>query len=440
MSPEMLSLIGILCGLATLIIIAYRGVVVLLVAPIAAVVVIVFAGLPIIETLTGPFMTSYASFAKNNYLIFFCSAILGKMLGDSGAARGIGHAVADWIMKVPGGHERFLAVCAVTVINAILSLGGIGSYVLVFTMLPITKNLFERLDVPWHMFVCSSFGSGTITLTMLPGSPAITNLVPTTYLGTTAMAAPTLGLIATVITIFMGLAYFEFIIKKADREHEGFLPTGARISASYQEVVTKPPQPFLKSIFPTAVLLVVMNVFGQSPITAMLAAMAAVYILFRREFSSIKKTVSEGAGNGVAALASICSVVAFAGVVSSTPGYKLVVASLDKVPGPPIFQLVVAANVIAAITGSATGGLGITMEQLSGKFLSMGMNPEVIHRIGAMSASCFDSLPHNGSINNTLTVVHLTHKEAFKHYWWTCNVIPFITTIIVAVIAQYGVV
>ena len=58
----------------------------------------------------------------------------------------------------------------------------------------------------------------------------------------------------------------------------------------------------------------------------------------------------------------------------------------------------------------------------------------------AMASTGFDNLPHNGSINNTLTVVHLTHKEAYKHYWWSNTVIPVIGTVLTAVIAQFGVV
>lgn len=440
MGADLVSLLGIVLGLIVLIIVAYKGVEVLLVAPIAAVVVASFSGNNILDMMTGSFMDTFANFAKNNYLIFICSAILGKLLGDSGAARGIGYAIAEWILKYSGGNEKFLALCAVTFLNGLLSLAGVGSYVLVFTMLPITKSLFERLDVPWHMFTCASFGSGTITLTMLPGSPAVPNLIPIPYLDTTPMAGATLGLIATFIATLMCLVYFKLIIDKANREKEGFLLTGARIAKSYQDTLDISPQPLFKSLFPTIVLLVVMNVLKQSPVTSMVITMITIIILFRKELTHLKKSVTEGANNGVKALASICSVVGFGGIVASTSGYQYIVTLLDKVPGPPIFQMIVAVNIIAAVTGSPSGGLGIAMEQLSGKFLSAGINPQVIHRLSAMSASCLDSLPHSGSINNTLTVVQLTHREAYKHYWWTNVVIPLITTIIVAVFAQYGVV
>lgn len=439
MSPEIISLIGILLSLALLIFLAYRGVSILIIGPIASAALILISGLPFIESMSGPYMASYASFAKNNFLIFFCSAIMGKLMGDSGCARGIGFAIIKIIKHAPG-NKKFLAICALTLINALLSMGGVGSYVLVFTMVTIAISVCKDLDVPWHVFSCYSFGSGTLTLSMVPGSPSVVNLIPMAYLGTTPNAAPTLGWISTGIALIMGLMYFRYIVYKAEKEGEGFLETGSEILKVYKEDSEAPVPPFWKSIIPIIILLVLMNGFNQSPITAMLVSMASVYLLFSKNFKDIKQTLTEGANNSVAALASICSVVAYAGIVAKTPGYNMVIAGLDKIPLPPIFQMVVAVNVIAGITGSTSGGLGIAMEQLSKKYLAMGINPEVIHRISAMSASGLDSLPHNGSINNTLAVVKLTHKQAYKHYWWTNVVIPVIVTFIAAFIAQFGIV
>ena len=273
MRIELISLAGILISLALLILMTYRGVSVLVIAPVCSVIVILSAGMPLMDTLMDGYMTSYADFVKNYFFIFFCSAILGKMMSDSGAARGIGVAIAGLAQRATG-HEKLLALLAVVLINALLSLGGVGSYVIVFTMMTICKSLFEKLDMPWHMYTCSSFGSGVLTLGMMPGSPSAVNIIPTTYLGTTVRAAPVLGFIGSGITLLLGIAYFQYIIAKAEREHEGFLPTGRRIKEAYQEDDQSDPPPFWKSILPTAVLLVVMNVLGWPPVVSMAAAMA----------------------------------------------------------------------------------------------------------------------------------------------------------------------
>jgi len=43
------------------------------------------------------------------------------------------------------------------------------------------------------------WGAASLTMTMLPGTPQIQNIMPTKYLGTTAAAAPILGLTGAAI-------------------------------------------------------------------------------------------------------------------------------------------------------------------------------------------------------------------------------------------------
>lgn len=86
---------------------------------------------------------------------------------------------------------------------------------------------------------------------------------------------------------------------------------------------------------------------------------------------------------------------------------------------------------MAGISGSASGGLGIVMETLVPKYLALGLNPDLVHRISVMAAGTFDALPHNGVIITTLAVSHLTHRTAYKHVWWGHVVATVITVLIV---------
>jgi H+/gluconate symporter-like permease len=84
----------------------------------------------------------------------------------------------------------------------------------------------------------------------------------------------------------------------------------------------------------------------------------------------------------------------------------------------PIVSLAIATNIMAAITGSASGGLGIIMETLVPKYLALGLNPNLIHRIATMACGAFDAMPHNGAVITMLAVAGLTHKEAYKHFFF----------------------
>lgn len=65
-----------------------------------------------------------------------------------------------------------------------------------FALYPITLTLFKKADLP-RVLIPAAIGSGAFTFAnMLPGNPQTLNIIPTTYLGTTAMAAPAVGIIA----------------------------------------------------------------------------------------------------------------------------------------------------------------------------------------------------------------------------------------------------
>ena len=97
----------------------------------------------------------------------------------------------------------------------------------------------------------------------------------------------------------------------------------------------------------------------------------------------------------------------------------------------PIISLSIATNVMAGITGSASGGMGIILETLAPKYLALGLSPELVHRIVAMSSGCFDAMPHNGVVITILAVCGLTHVQAYRHIWWGHVVATLIALVIV---------
>ena len=68
MSPEIISIIGILVGLAALIVLAMKGVSLYISAPLAAAVVAIFSGKNVIGLLTGEYMTGFAGFMQSYFV------------------------------------------------------------------------------------------------------------------------------------------------------------------------------------------------------------------------------------------------------------------------------------------------------------------------------------------------------------------------------------
>lgn len=117
--------------------------------------------------------------------------------------------------------------------------------------------------------------------------------------------------------------------------------------------------------------------------------------------------------------------------IAATAGFKVIAGWLLTLPMHPIVSLAIATNMMAGITGSASGGLGIILETLAPKYLALGLSPDLIHRVATMSAGCFDALPHNGVVITFLAVTGLTHMNGYKHIWWGHIVATIIALLIV---------
>jgi H+/gluconate symporter-like permease len=80
-------------------------------------------------------------------------------------------------------------------------------------------------------------------------------------------------------------------------------------------------------------------------------------------------------------------------------------------------SLAVSTNVLAALTGSASGGLTIALETLGPIYLevatTLGIDPALLHRVAVIGAGALDSLPHNGAVVTLLAVCGVTHRESY---------------------------
>lgn len=440
MTPEMISLIGILIGLVFLVYVAFKGYPLLLVAPLAALIVAVFSGLNPLEALKTSYMPGFANFAVKNFLLFLLSTLFGKLLGDCGAAKYISYKLVAVARRFPG-KEKLVGVMSLVFVMAVLTYGGISLYVVVFTLVAIAKDLFQELDIPWSMYTCGTLGSSTFTMSMLPGNPSLQNLIPIEYLDTTASAAPVLGVICAVFCFALGIAWIIYSINRSERRSEGFFPSGEGIAQALPDSSAPAPEnmSLIKCLLPSIALLLALNLFHLDAVIALTIAAIFTCALFFRDFSDIKATLVSGSGNALSSIGNVCAVTGFGSMVAATSGYALIINGLDRIPGPPILQLFVAVNVAAGITGSASGGLGIALGTLGQRFIDMGIDPAIIHRIAVMSSGGLDSLPHNGSVINNLTVTKLGHKYGYKNYFVITVVIPLICALLACMLATLGV-
>jgi len=110
-----------------------------------------------------------------------------------------------------------------------LTYGGVSLFVVIFAVIPIARPLFKELDLPWHLFMAAFiFGAASLSMTMLPGTPQIQNIMPTKYMASSPTSAPLVGLTGAFIVATFNVFYFRYILKKAKAKGERYEETRSR--------------------------------------------------------------------------------------------------------------------------------------------------------------------------------------------------------------------
>lgn len=420
MLPVLQFLILIL-GLAFLIWTAMKGLNLIVMAPIAALIIAILSGMDIFSTYLDTFMGKITEtkdgvyvlggavgYIKNYFPMFMGGAILGRVMQDSGAAE----SIARWIIAKIG--PRF-AVLAVVIACGVLTYGGVSLFVVVFTMFPLGMALFKEANIPKHLLAASiALGSFSFTMAAFPGSPQIQNIIPTTYFGTTASAAPITGIIAGIVMWVIGQVYLDRKVKKYAAEGRGFVagpndfipPEGADL-----------PNP-LVSLIPLTITLVLLNAFKLNVAFALAAGVISGFALWWNRLANKAKTLESGATEATIAMFNTASVVGFGSVVAAAPGFTVFKDLVLAIPGNPLVSLAVSTNLLAGVSGSASGGLTIALNALAAKYLELGVNPQLGHRIATIACGALDTLPHNGAIITLFKVVGTNHKESYGDIMW----------------------
>ena len=420
-----MSVIGIALPLAVIIFLALRGVGIIVIAPLAVVIVSLFSQLDPAAALMGPYMKGFVSYASKFYLVFLFASIFGKYMDDSGAAR----SIANKVIQMTGRDNALLVLLAIAAITLLLTMGGVSLFVVIFAVLPIARPLFKELDIPWHLFVATFiFGIGSISMTMLPGSPSILNVMPTKYLGTTTMAAPLLGIIGSIVLAAFNIWYMRSQLIKSRKAGEGYeeAKTAAVVAES-----DKPLPAVWLSLLPSVVLVVALNALKIDIVWSLIAGCVTAAVVFWKHIEDQLKTINAGAVNMALPIINTCADVGYGTAVAATAGFKAITEFLFSIPGTPLISLTLATYMMTGITGSASGGLGIVLETLMAKYMTLGIHPEFLHRVVAAAAGTFDAMPHNGVVITTLAVAGLTHKQAYRHIWWGHVVGTFLALLVI---------
>jgi H+/gluconate symporter-like permease len=451
--------LGLLAGLALLIYLAMRGVNILFASLFCGLVVAATNGLTIHEAFsthyaTGPLGTF--SFAGRFFLLFIAGAVFGRIMGESKAATSIALALVNRL-----GAHRALTITVIA--SAGLTYSGVVVYVVIFAMYPLGLSLLKEADIPKRLFCAAlALGGATFTLTALPGTPSIQNVIPSVALGTDLFAAPVLGLTGGAIMFVLGMVYLERQRMAAKEAGEGFDPGP---NDKVDSIVASDDMPnWQVALVPLIVVLGIIllprlvSIMALAPESGGIAELIkfansqpvfwpslALFIgsilassLFNNLRGRTLEVFGEGTNDAVMPLFNTAAVIGFGGIVVQTIGFQDFSSAMLNSGLPPKLSAFASISVVSAITGSASGGLQIFMTSMADSYIAMGIPVDELHRIVAIASGGFDTLPHCGGVIAMLTITQLTHKQAYRDVGIITVIIPVIATL--AVIGISGVV
>ncbi|PIC58331.1 transporter [Sporosarcina sp. P12(2017)] len=416
-------MLGIFIGLVLLMVLAYRGWSIIWIAPICAGIVALFGGLNLLDAYTDTYMTGFVNFAKQWFPVFMLGAIFGKLMEYSGMA----HSVAIGISRVFG-KER--AIIGVIVAASVLAYGGVSVFVVVFAVYPLALNMFREANISRRLLPGTIVaGMMTFAMTALPGTPQIQNLIPTQYFHTTAAAAPIIGLVSSAFMIVSSILYLNRRVRVLREAGEVFEEREEDLNA---EPRTKYPHIIL-SLLPLLAVIITLNFLKWDIVISLATGIVLILIISIREFKGFTKAVNSGASDSVMAMINTSAAVGFGTIVRSVPGFEKLSDAILGINANPLISEAIAVNVLAGATGSASGGLGITLEALGSHYYEIatttGPAPEAFHRIASIASGGLDSLPHNGAILTILIVTGMTHKESYREMGVIAIIFPMLSLI-----------
>ena len=425
-------MLGIILGLIVLMVLADLGWSIIWVAPVAAGVVALTGGLDLLEAYTDTYMSGFVNFAKQWFPVFMLSAVFGKLMEETGMAK----SIAISLSRMMGKERAVLGVPSC----AVLTYGGISLFVVVFAVYPLALSMFREANISRKLIPGTvALGAFTFTMTALPGTPQIQNLIPMQYYETSPTSAPIMGIVAALIMGVGGYFYLKWRQKKLAEQGEVFDEpkdnNALKIEGDNPHV--------LLSILPLITVLATLNLLDWHIIVALIAGILLILILNIHRIKGFVKAINTGAIGSVTAIINTSAAVGFGTVVQAVPGFNRLTEILLGIPGNPLISEALAVNLLAGATGSASGGMGIALEALGAKYyqvaMDTGVSLDAFHRIASLASGGLDTLPHNGAVLTLLTITGMSHKDSYKDIAVVSLGIPVIATIAAIILASFGI-
>ncbi|ATD00198.1 MULTISPECIES: GntP family permease [Pseudoalteromonas] len=426
----MLSMLGLIGGLALLIVLTLRGMNLFIAAPACALIVALTSNLAIFpsagaDNFIQGYMNGFANFVSAWFFMFLLGSLFGKFMEDTGAADSVARYIVD---KLGMKH----AVLAIVIACAVLTYGGVSVFIVAFSVYPMALSLFKDANLP-RRFIPATLAFGSVTFTMTSaGSPEIQNWIPIKYLGTSPYAAWEVSLVVAIFMACFGYWWLKKMIGKAVANGEQFEARDDDPEIPERDY----PHP-VTGLIPLLVVLALSFILHDSLqqaalIVALLGGVLSIVVINFKHFHNLAKATTEGTNGALIAIGNTAAVVGFGAIAKSSEAFTVAVDLMTQIPGNELIGAAVAVSVIAGLTGSASGGQAIALPLVAPHYLDAGVNPEQLHRVVSISSGALDTLPHNGYV---VTTIRAICKETHQAAYWSMAALSAVVPLLGVVLA-----
>ena len=426
-------LIGIIIALAFLMFGAMKGWSILVIAPVGALIAgITVSGIDLLDLYTVEYMTGVGSYIISWFPMFLLGAIFGELMKESGAAASIARTI---IRKLGAQH----AILAVMLSIIVMVVGGISIFTIVFAVYPFMLICFKEADLPQRLMPGVVIGGIIVSESSIPGNPQIQNLIPTSMLGVDPMGGPIIGFTGFLVMTIMAVFYLNWEARRLKKQGYHFEDERNELGGFDLDNADLPN--FWLCLVPIVVIIVLLNVVKLDPVISVAAGTLLMFLMFfKRLIKGVKGYVATACANSMPAIMNTACATGFGAVVQILPGFDQLVELLDGlVQGNPYLFAYIAVNILAGVSGSASGGMTIALNAVGERLLATGAHPGALARVVAISSVGLDSLPHNGAIVTIINYCGQDHKKSYFPMFIVSVVIPVIAGALAVIMANLGI-
>ena len=432
-----IAVLGIVLAIFAIIYLTAKNLHVVIAAPLASLLIILTNQMDILESLLGKeqsYMVGLTGFLINNFALFLLGSILAQYMEKSGATQ----TIANFILEKMGKNNPYTVLLAITAIASILTYGGVSIFVVIFTLLPLSRPLFKELNINWELFPIPVFlGASTYTMTSLPATPSIHNAIPTKVLGTSLTAAPLLSMAASLTMLVFGLIYMAYALKKSQAAGQVFNHKLDGQADKNEELTTYPS--ILLSLLPLITLITSIFLFSKTPhilVISLTVSILVAALLFFPYIPNQRELLNIGSVNSIVPAFATSSSVAFGSLLTTSIGFLTIQEWIQQIPGSPLFSLSLSTALLSGIIGSSSGAIGIASNSFLPAYLEMGIDPEVLHRITVVASAALTVVPQSGVMITFHNLSGLSMKRALKHSFIVVNIGHILALIVILILAH----